>query len=78
MEIPIAMELLVNEKQVRGSWYGSSTVQRDVPRLIDLYKSGSLKLDELVSRTIGLGDVNDAFKAMESGEVARSVIDYGV
>ena len=31
MEIPIAMELLVNEKQVRGSWYGSSNVQRDVP-----------------------------------------------
>ena len=33
MEIPIAMELLVNEKQVRGSWYGSSNVQRDVPKL---------------------------------------------
>jgi NDMA-dependent alcohol dehydrogenase len=78
MEIPIAMELLVNEKQVRGSWYGSSTVRRDVPRLVDLYKSGSLKLDELVSRTIGLGDINDAFKAMEAGEVARSVVDYGV
>ena len=40
MEIPIAMELLVNEKQVRGSWYGSSNVQRDVPMLIDLYKEG--------------------------------------
>jgi Zn-dependent alcohol dehydrogenase len=78
MEIPIAMELLVNEKQVRGSWYGSSTVQRDVPQLIDLYKQGTLKLDELVSRTIGLGDVNDAFRAMEAGEVARSVIDYGI
>jgi S-(hydroxymethyl)glutathione dehydrogenase / alcohol dehydrogenase len=78
MEIPIAMELLVNEKQVRGSWYGSSTVRRDVPQLIDLYKSGSLKLDELVSRTIGLGDINEAFKAMEAGEVARSVVDYGV
>ena len=78
MEIPIAMDLLVNEKQVRGSWYGSSDVQRDVPHLIDLYKSGTLKLDELVSRTIGLGDVNDAFRAMEAGEVARSVIDYDI
>jgi Zn-dependent alcohol dehydrogenase len=78
MEIPIAMELLVNEKQVRGCWYGSSTVRRDVPRLLDLYKSGRLKLDELISRKIALADVNDAFRAMEAGEVARSVIDYGV
>ena len=78
MEIPIAMELLVNEKQVRGSWYGSSNVQRDVPKLIELYKDGTLKLDELVSRTIGLADINDAFKAMEAGEVARSVVDYGI
>jgi S-(hydroxymethyl)glutathione dehydrogenase/alcohol dehydrogenase len=78
MEIPIAMELLVNEKQVRGSWYGSSDVQRDVPNLVRLYKQGTLKLDELVSRKIGLGDINEAFRAMEAGEVARSVVDYGV
>jgi NDMA-dependent alcohol dehydrogenase len=78
MEIPIAMELLVNEKQVRGSWYGSSDVKRDVPRLIELYKDGTLKLDELVSRTIGLDGINDAFRAMEAGEVARSVVDYGI
>jgi Zn-dependent alcohol dehydrogenase len=78
MEIPIAMDLLVNEKQVRGSWYGSSDVQRDVPRLVGLYKDGDLKLDELVSRTIGLDGINDAFRAMEAGEVARSVVDFGI
>jgi NDMA-dependent alcohol dehydrogenase len=77
MEIPIAMELLVNEKQVRGSWYGSSAVQRDVPRLVNLYRDGTLKLDELVSRKIGLNGINEAFRAMEAGEVARSVVDYG-
>jgi S-(hydroxymethyl)glutathione dehydrogenase/alcohol dehydrogenase len=78
MEIPIAMELLVNEKQVRGSWYGGSTVLRDVPQLIGLYKDGTLKLDELVSQTIGLEGITDAFRAMEAGEVARSVVDYGL
>jgi NDMA-dependent alcohol dehydrogenase len=78
MEIPIAMELLVNEKQVRGSWYGSSAVQRDVPQLVGLYQDGTLKLDELVSRRIGLDGINEAFRAMEAGEVARSVVDYGV
>ena len=78
MEIPIAMELLVHEKQIRGSWYGSSNVQRDVPQLVDLYKDGTLKLDELISRTIGLADINEAFTAMGAGEVARSVVDYGI
>ena len=77
-EIPVAMELLVNEKGIKGSWYGSSDVQRDVPRLVELYQQGTLKLDELISRRIGLTDINDAFRAMEAGEVARSVVDYGV
>ena len=78
MEIPIAMELLVNEKQVRGCWYGSSDVRRDIPRLVSLYQDGGLKLDELISRRITLDDVNEAFRAMEAGEVARSVIEYGL
>ena len=55
---------------------GSLNVQKDVPRLIELYRSGQLKLDELVSREIHLEDVNEAFDAMKTGEVARSVIIY--
>jgi S-(hydroxymethyl)glutathione dehydrogenase/alcohol dehydrogenase len=51
-------------------------VQKDVPKLVDLYKKGDLKLDELISRTITLDEVNDAFAAMATGEVARSVIAY--
>ena len=51
-------------------------MQKEVPRLIELYKSGQLKLDELVSRTIKLEQVNEAFDAMQTGEVARSVIVY--
>jgi S-(hydroxymethyl)glutathione dehydrogenase/alcohol dehydrogenase len=47
-----------------------------MPKLLDLYKGGKLKIDELVSRRIGLDDVNAAFEAMEAGEVARSVIVY--
>jgi len=78
MEIPIAMDLLVNEKQVRGCWYGSSDVRRDIPKLISLYENGSLKLDELISRRIALEDVNEAFRAMQAGEVARSVIEYNL
>ena len=47
-----------------------------MPKLIGWYREGKLKLDELISRRIDLDDVNDAFRAMEAGEVARSVIQY--
>jgi NDMA-dependent alcohol dehydrogenase len=63
-------------KTVKGCWYGSANVQTDVPKLLDLYRAGDLKLDELISKEIGLGDIDDAFAAMQSGEVARSVIVY--
>jgi S-(hydroxymethyl)glutathione dehydrogenase/alcohol dehydrogenase len=66
----------LEEKSVIGSLYGSGNVKRDMPLLIDLYMRGKLKIDELVSRRIKLDEVNDAFAAMEAGEVARSVIVY--
>ncbi len=77
IQVPAFLGVVLNEKTIKGCWYGSSNVQKDVPKLIELYKSGELKLDELISRTIKLEDVNEAFEAMETGEVARSVISYG-
>lgn len=71
-----AMDLLVNEKQIRGCWYGGSNVHRDVPTLAGLYQSGSLMLDELMSAQISLDQVNQAMDNMGSGEIARSVIVY--
>jgi len=68
--------VVMAEKTIKGCWYGSSDVRRDVPKLIGYYRAGRLKLDELISRTITLGDVNEAFEAMKTGEVARSVIEY--
>ncbi|MBV8235043.1 MAG: Zn-dependent alcohol dehydrogenase [Acidimicrobiia bacterium] len=74
--IPAFLGLVLQEKTIKGCWYGSSNVREDVPKLIDLYKKGDLKLDELISREISLDEVNDAFEAMKTGEVARSVIVY--
>lgn len=71
-----AMDLLFNEKQVRGCWYGSSNVHRDVPKLARMYHEGQLMLDELISREISLDQVNDALATMGSGEIARSVITF--
>ena len=55
---------------------GSNRFRVDMPRYIDLYLDGRLKLDELVSRRISLDEVNDGFDAMKAGEVARSVIMF--
>jgi len=76
LSIPAAFTFLYANKTLRGCWYGSSNVDRDLPKLLDLYKRGDLKLDELISREIKLEEVNDAFAAMESGEVTRSVITF--
>jgi S-(hydroxymethyl)glutathione dehydrogenase/alcohol dehydrogenase len=68
--------LSLEEKSLIGSLYGSANMRRDMPRLVDLYLHKRLKLDELVSRRIKLDEVNDAFAAIEKGEVARTVIQY--
>ena len=77
LNLPAFLGVVLMEKTIKGCWYGSSNVHTDVPRLTRLYLDGKLKLDELISREIKLDDVNDAFRALEAGEVARSVIVYG-
>ena len=76
LSLPAAVTFLYSNKTLRGCWYGSSKVDRDVPKLLELYKRGELRLEELISREIKLEELNDAFAAMESGEVARSVIVF--
>lgn len=76
LDVEVFADILLQERKILGCWYGSSDPQRDIPRLVERYREGTLMLDELVSRTIDLEDVNDAFAAMERGEVARSVIAY--
>jgi S-(hydroxymethyl)glutathione dehydrogenase/alcohol dehydrogenase len=69
-----ASDLPREEKVVTGSFYGSCDPQVDMPRVIDLYMDGRLPLDRLVSRTYPLDEINEAFAAMNSGEVVRAVI----
>ena len=66
----------LDEKKIQGSNMGSNRFRVDMPRYVDLYLSGRLKLDELVSARIGLEQINDGFDAMRRGEVARSVIEF--
>ena len=70
-----ALTLTLEERCVRGSWYGSCVPLRDFPLLVELYRDGRLRLDPLIA-TCTLDEVNDAFRRMEAGETARSVIVY--
>lgn len=76
LTLPAFLGVVLQEKTIKGCWYGSSNVHQDVPKLVDLYRKGDLMLDELISREIRLDQVNEAFDAMKTGEVARSVIVY--
>jgi S-(hydroxymethyl)glutathione dehydrogenase/alcohol dehydrogenase len=62
------------EKKIQGSFMGSNRFRVDMPRFVELYLQGKLHLDDLVSSHIKLSDVNDAFKQIETGEIARNVI----
>lgn len=67
---------IMQEKTLRGTLYGSCNFAIDVARLLNLYMAGKLKLDELISREYPLEDVNEAFEALERGEVARSILRF--
>ena len=71
-----AFELFVGAKTLVGCVYGSTDPDRDFPSMVDLVTKGTIDAEGMVSRRIGLDDINDAFRAMEAGEVVRSVIVF--
>jgi S-(hydroxymethyl)mycothiol dehydrogenase len=73
IELPMT-EFFGRGGRLKPSWYGDCLPSRDFPALIDLYLQGRLDLDRFVSETIALDDVEEAFGAMQRGEVLRSVV----
>jgi S-(hydroxymethyl)glutathione dehydrogenase/alcohol dehydrogenase len=67
-------DMVRTERQLIGSFYGSSRPHEDMPMLLNLYDEGKLKLDELITRTYRLDQINEAFADMEAGRNARGVI----
>lgn len=75
-QLTVPSSLLVDdERKIRGSYMGSAVPIRDIPILIDLYVSGRIRLDELVTRRLKLEDVNEGLEALAKSEVARQIID---
>ncbi len=64
------------ECRVQTSRMGSNQFRTDIPILLELYRQGRLHLDELITARRPLADVNDAFRAMTAGEVARTVLVF--
>jgi S-(hydroxymethyl)glutathione dehydrogenase/alcohol dehydrogenase len=63
-------------RKLLGCYMGSNHFPVDMPRYVDFYKRGLLKLDQLISRRIPLEKVNEAFAELETGRVARSVVVF--
>lgn len=68
--------MMRHAKTLKGCAYGSARPQVDFPRIVDLYMEGRIKLDELITRRFGLDEINEAFRAMEAGEVARGILAF--
>ena len=75
LEMPL-LDFFSHGGALKSSWYGDCLPSRDFPMLIDLYKQGRLDLDRFVSATIGIDQVEEAFAAMHSGDVLRSVVVF--
>ena len=68
--------MALQEKTLKGTMYGSIRPNIDIPRLVELYLDGRLKVDELISRTYSLDEINEGFEALRSGQVARGVVVF--
>lgn len=67
-------DMIGGQKRIIGVTMGSTNPRKDIPMYARMYLDGRLNLDDLVSREIALDEINDAYAALERGEVARNVI----
>jgi NDMA-dependent alcohol dehydrogenase len=71
-----AFELTFYQKRIQGALFGASSPSRDIPWMLNLYQSGQLRLDELITTTYKLDDINQGYADMHAGKNIRGVIVY--
>ncbi len=69
-------QLAMWNKEIKGTIFGSLNPRADIPKLLGMYRDGTLKLDELITRRYPLDEINDGYRAMRDGENIRGVIVY--
>ncbi len=67
-------ELAMWNKEIKGTIFGSLNPRVDIPALLEMYREGQIKLDELVTNTYSLTAINDGYQAMRDGENLRGVV----
>ena len=67
---------LVTGRSWHGTAFGGARGRTDVPKIVDWYMEGKLNIDDLITHTMPLNDINEAFDLMHSGESIRSVVLY--
>ena len=70
-------QLAMWNKEIKGTIFGSLNPRADIPALLDMYRAGQLKLDELITKTYSIEQINEGYRAMRDGENLRGVIVYG-
>ena len=75
LEIP-AVSLVAEERTLRGSYLGSCVPALDVPRYVELYQSGRLPVEKLLTHTIALDDINEGFDRLARGEAVRQAVVF--
>jgi S-(hydroxymethyl)glutathione dehydrogenase/alcohol dehydrogenase len=73
--IPIS-NVVLYQKRIQGALFGASSPSRDIPAMLDLYRHGQLKLDELITRRYSLDEINKGYQDMRDGANIRGVIVY--
>ena len=71
-----AVDFADNSQRILGSKMGSTRLRVDVPKLVELYEQGRLKLDELITARYPLEEINEAIAAVKRGEALRNVIMF--
>ena len=69
-------ELAMWNKEIKGTIFGSLNPRHDIPNLLGMYREGTLKLDELITRRYTPDQINEGYQAMRNGENIRGVIMY--
>ena len=73
MALP-GVSLVAEERTLKGSYIGTAVPSRDIPRFISLYRQGRLPVDRLMSGTVHLDELNEAFDRLHEGRAIRQVL----
>jgi NDMA-dependent alcohol dehydrogenase len=75
--LPVSLaDLTLFQKRIQGALFGASNPNWDIRNQIDLYRSGALKLDELITKTYSLDDIQQGYQDMHDGKNVRGVVIY--